>query len=718
MRCYSPTGTGTVKFNGRSHPNFVPWILDHTHTAKGMRYFSNATAGLVELLRENQREDGMIWSFAQEDPGPGYFDTRDAGAGYTRRSNGLLLVRQPVENHCESNFVSALFIAWQSSGDDEWMKATLDSAIRALDYTMNDPARWSHKFGLLKRGYTIDSWDFQVDDHYAVKFPIGTDMMIDPDRTKFGVFFGDNTGYAHACLQLATMLRHAGRPSDAEAFEQRGSAILERLSALSWNGAFFTHRIEEDPDVHRDLGVDESTQIAMSNAYSVNRGISPEQCAAILRTYRDLSRHLPTGSPGEWYSIYPPFERGFGAHSGRWQYMNGGVHAHAAGELARGAFEHGFERYGTSILQRIKGLAQKTDGIVHFAYTGAIDDAPPQSFTCADISHACNMDIWDMGAPGVPGWMGGEPGNDMRHLPVGNQMFSGIPYDVADPAQNGRRSAIGVSISGMLPSEAEVHIEHKAASVYLLHTADKVGKSGIAASVTMRYDDNTEHTQYLIMGKHLTGWWFPTLDGTDAGVAWQGPNPRSTAVGMSWAALSNPYPEKLIRSIVFAPSREGGTYAVLGVTISDSRHHREVSPISTGGPDNWAGGTCMAALVEGLAGATDLSTKMDDVRLSPRWSAAGSSDVAVTARYGASYGYVAYRYSHDVAGRQLQITITGSGHRLQLRLLLPQQAKSLVFANLDGAPVTVTTESVEGSIYAVVPIELNAPTSITMKYDI
>ena len=56
----------------------------------------------------------------------------------------------------------------------------LSSAAKALDYCMKDPARWSERFKLLKRVYTIDSWDFQVDDKYTPDIGMTKTMIIDP----------------------------------------------------------------------------------------------------------------------------------------------------------------------------------------------------------------------------------------------------------------------------------------------------------------------------------------------------------------------------------------------------------------------------------------------------------------------------------------------------------------------------------------------------------
>src|SRR5208282_3846512 len=99
------------------------------------------------------------------------------------------------------------------------------------------------------------------------------------------------------------------------------------------------------------------------NAYSINRGISHEKCVAILKTYQRIRREMPPGSPGEFYGIYPPFFKDFASNQPGlvWEYVNGGVLSCVAGELARGAFEHGFEEYGADILRRQKAIADRFD---------------------------------------------------------------------------------------------------------------------------------------------------------------------------------------------------------------------------------------------------------------------------------------------------------------------------------------------------------------------
>ena len=66
--------------------------------------------------------------------------------------------------------------------------------------------------------YTIDCWDFAVEDEYMPDIGITNTMIIDPVKSKFGVFFGDNTGYISACNQLAEMLEKTGDTADAKKY--------------------------------------------------------------------------------------------------------------------------------------------------------------------------------------------------------------------------------------------------------------------------------------------------------------------------------------------------------------------------------------------------------------------------------------------------------------------------------------------------------------------
>jgi hypothetical protein len=710
MLVYDPDGVDEITWNGKTYRYFVHWVLDNNNTMRGMQYFSPFSRDLVDLLRENQEPNGMIWSFVNKGEGDShYYNTAYSPINYFKKDKDAWFVRQPSENHVEYNFVNMMFQHWKASGDQEWMRKNLDCAARALDYCVTDTVRWSKRFQLLKRPYCIDSWDFQVDDEYTPYAPISPTMVIVPGKTKFGIFFGDNTGYYEACIQLAEMFAISGNNEKAQVYSHRGKEILDRLIKLSWNGRFFTHFIDEDPAVKRNLGVDEKSQIAQGNMYSVNRGLSHEMDVAIINTYLELKNNLPVGSPGEWYAIYPPFERGFGQHNTKWQYMNGGVAPHAAAELSRGAYENGYENYASEILLKIHKQGRENGNRVWFALTGSIPPPPPDPvYKTVDIAGQANMDLWDKGAKDVYPWMNtSREGNDMRGLPVGDQEFNSIKFRIIDPEINGRRTAIGISTLKGFPEKMEVPINDSAATVYLLHSSSDNIPANVAGVITFRYDDGSFASQYLMKGRDVTNWWFSSLENDRAGVAWWGPNPVSTKVGVCWAAITNPFPDKKIRSLVFHAPLEGGIYTVIGISLADRVHYIKPKFESFGGPDNWAAANAMAALVEGLAGIRNDDVAFNKVTLSPRWISADVDSVHVNVKFAASEGYVSYIYNHDRIKKTIKLQITGSGESIKAHILLPANDKAVQSVMVNGITIEFSTSVIEESQY--VDFELSIP---------
>jgi len=719
MLVYSQTGYEEVTWNGKPYHYYVPWVLDHNNIMSGMQYFHSGGHEFTDLMRAVQREDGMIWSFVRAgDNAYDYYKTVYAPIGFFKEYSDAWFVRQPVENHPEYNYVNMFYKHWKASGDTGWMRATLASAARALDYCITDSLRWSERFQLLKRPYCIDSWDFQVDDEYTPYAPVSPTMIVVPGKTKYGIFFGDNTGYYEACMQLAEMYEFTGQSVQAAKYRSRGVKILERLIELSWNGRHFTHFIDEDPAVKRDLGVDEKSQIAQGNMYSLNRDLPHEMNVAIIKTYLDLKKNLPEGSPGEWYAIYPPFGRGFGTHNTIWQYMNGGVAGHAIGEMARGAYENGFEEYASDVMARMLDLIKKGDNRFWFAYTGSIPSPPPPPvFRIVDISAQANMDLWDTGGKGAFKWMNtGRPGNDMRGLPTGEQVFNNIKFRVIDPEKNNRKAVIGLSYAQNFPRSVEIPVNDTAAAVYLLHSSSDNTPSEFAGAITFRYTDGTERSRNIVKHRDVTNWWFSKLENERAGVAWAGPNPVSTRVGVCWAAIDNPEPDKKIEKLIFHAPIEGGFYTVIGITLADRPHYVKPKPESYGGPDNWAAANAMAALVEGLAGVKNEGLAFSKVKLSPRWCSSGTDSVNVDITFPASGGYISYKYSHDPVKKEIGLKITGSGSELNAHVLLPATVTEVSSVICDGAGIPFKVNSMEESAYADFYLKMKGVREVQIKY--
>ena len=718
----SPADGSEVMWNGKTYRYFVPWILDHCQTMKGQKYFKGYGAELVDLLRETQREDGMIYSFVQYMDNADYFLTRDKFTGYSKKIGDRVFVRQPTENHPEYLYVNTIYQCWKADGNDAWMQKNLASAAKALNYALYDPARWSKRFGLLKRVYTIDSWDFAVEDEYLPDIGITNSMIIDPVKSKFGIFFGDNTGYITACDELAEMYTHAGSGKEAQTFRGRAQELSDRLNRLSWNGHFFTHFIDEDSTVIRKLGVDEKSQLAQSNAYSLNRAIQPDQKKAILETYLHLKNNLPAGSPGEWYSIYPPFQKGFGRHNDLWQYMNGGVGGHVAGELALGAYTSGYEKYGTDILHRLFELGKKYDHKIWFAYTGAMLPAPaPPVFKTLDLAPYANMDHWDQGSDSAFTWMNAQrKGDDLRNLPVGEQILAGIRFRVIDPAKNKRKSVVAVSRQKGFPGAVEIPVNDTAGAVYLLHTSTKPTSENVAGAVVFIYADGTRRVHYMIMDKQLTYWWFSALKTDYSGIAWYGKNEVTEGAGLSWCAIDNPEPGKVIQKIVLQSPEDSGIYTVLGISLSDKTHHVPVKPTSFGGPDNWAAAIAMSALVEGLAGVTNApgAQAYSTAWVAPRWASSKTDSVQVCIRYAASNAYVAYQYHHYPKEKLIKLVLTGGGEAMQGHILLPEAARSVLSVSKDGKALLFRLSSTpEGARYVDFTMGDALPATVIIQYN-
>jgi hypothetical protein len=381
------------------------------------------------------------------------------------------------------------------------------------------------------------------------------------------------------------------------------------------------------------------------------------------------------------------------------------------------------------VLKRVLELAKSSGEQIWFAYTGAYPEAPEPRFTPVDVSRHATMDLGGQGAPGVPGWMAALPDDHLGRLPTGAQTFAGVPFLVPDPAANGRRGAIAVSHRPGFASEVEVPVGARAGSIYVLHSVGNVGNTRLGGAITFRYDDGSDATQYVVQDVNVSGWWYPSLTGAwpegygrprnapHVKLAWRGKSDACPNVGIYWYGLDNPHPERTIRSIAFSSTLDGAIYAVAGLTLADRPLELKPPRVSFGGPDNWAAGAIVYALVEGLAGVVDGDVAYQRATLAPRWPAAGTDEAKVVVHYPASDGYVAYAYRNDAPRREIALTVTGSGERADCHVLLPAgvtAAKAVVDA--EGAPIAFVTARVESSAYADFTLAPARPRTVAVRY--
>lgn len=252
---------------------------------------------------------------------------------------------------------------WQVTGDDAWIKWALPYLEKALYHSMSNPIRWSREYQLVKRPFTIDTWDFVYNRDGMHRFSGYGEIDA---NSNFCIMHGDNTGVYQSCRMLAFLCTHLDDSELGEYWERKAEYLKQRINRICWNGKFFIHQVHIDPVEIEN--VDEKKQLSLSNAYALNRGIlTHEQSVSIIEEYIRRREETKDEYFAEWFSIHPPFpDHSFHAKNykgwciNRGWYVNGGVLPLVGGELAKGAFENGFEEYGLDILKRYYDMISKT----------------------------------------------------------------------------------------------------------------------------------------------------------------------------------------------------------------------------------------------------------------------------------------------------------------------------------------------------------------------
>jgi len=362
----------------RSPDSRAVWIRDHSDMLRGARYFEKDMTSAVSHFAATQAAGGRVFDFFTSFP--------DQFSG--ERENWTKYVRIPVEADVEYRFVKAAYLAWQASGDDTWIQGLLPSMEKALHYVINSSQRWDRRLQLVKRAYTIDSWDFA---YTAEKSP-WLEFQI-TDDTFWGIMHGDNSGYYEAFRIMGRLYSFFGDADRAGLWNKRAEALRLHMNRTCWNGRFYTHFVKLTPV--EIGGVDEKTQLSLSNPMDINRGVASHVMAvSIIREYQERGRR--SDAFAEWFSIDPPFPAGiFGDDKLKpGAYVNGGIMPLVGGELAKAAFEHGFEHYGVNILARYFKMIDKDKA----TYLWYLPDGSPSSRETSTSPDALPTDGWGSSA--------------------------------------------------------------------------------------------------------------------------------------------------------------------------------------------------------------------------------------------------------------------------------------------------------------------------------
>ena len=384
------------KLGGKERRVFVPWIRDHVHVMKAMKYFEKDISSFWEFFMQNQTAEGLYFDYFYPLSSPLRHRTTLFEQRYWKLfpDEGLQMHRLPVEADLEYLMVEGAYYIWQATGDTRYLQPWLDDLEQGMQYAMRDSLRWSKKSGLVKRGYTLDTWDFmQLPTSRDEYVRSGKDVQegifdIDAD-TPMGIMHGDNSGMYAASRQLAQLYTALGNGPKAGEWTRHAEHFRRRTNEVCWNGKYYAHFVEEDP-MPAYLKIDQRNTLSLSNPYDVNRGLPTEEMAAsIIASYQALKGNNKLDSFAEWFGVYPPVEPHF-ADFKPGSYMNGGVNTIVGGELAKAALQHGFEAYGVDILNRTLALMRKHGGKLPVSYKpdGTVDEGIPDNWGQAAVMSA------------------------------------------------------------------------------------------------------------------------------------------------------------------------------------------------------------------------------------------------------------------------------------------------------------------------------------------
>ena len=330
------------------------WIRDHVHVLKAMRHWEYDYAGYVDFTLAHQRADGCILELVKQADDSHWRYAAPESRKFFPDDN-LAMCRLDIEADVEYLLVEGATYCYRISGDDAWLARALPRLEKAIDYMTSDPKRWDAAHGLVKRGYTIDTWDFTYE-------PASVTNRTLTAATPQAIMHGDNSGVYQAMAQLAWLNGRLGRTAKAAAWRARADALKAAMYKHLWNGRFFFHQL---PLNVPPVDAHERERLSLSAAYDMNRGLMPvADCRRTIEEFR--RRRQTTDCFAEWFTVDPPYDFTFARHP-RGDYVNGGVCLFTAGELAKAALENGYEAYGWDILVRVKEMAAR-DGTLYFLY--------------------------------------------------------------------------------------------------------------------------------------------------------------------------------------------------------------------------------------------------------------------------------------------------------------------------------------------------------------
>lgn len=361
------------------------WIRDHVHEMKAFLHWEYDLRSFLDFIIATQRDDGCFHELIKQmDDYHWKMVNEDCRILYPE--DHVSLVRLEIEADIEYLVVEGAMNYYRVTGDKIWLNNVLPKLEKGINYITSDSKRWDKDHGLVKRAFTIDTWDFTYRPDASINRKIESE-------TPMGIMHGDNSGVYQAMNQLAWINDQLGKKEKAKEWLIRAEQLKKNIFKYLWNGKFFIHQLPLG-----DAGIDdkENIRLSLSNPYDINRGLtSLEQSRSIIKEY--MNRRKTTKAFAEWFSIDPPYDQAFGK-LGPGNYVNGAISPFTAGELAKASFENGYEMYGWDILCRLEKMLSR-DGNIYFLYSPI--DGKPQGGGPSGWGAAAILSALDEGLAGI-----------------------------------------------------------------------------------------------------------------------------------------------------------------------------------------------------------------------------------------------------------------------------------------------------------------------------